>query len=282
MVLRSLAMPGRDSTSLNIELAQDESSTPFTMSLCHSEPFHHESGGNSAGGVSWLNFPGFLGSLHSLLQVKNHRLNCTEIVVSNFKNVYTFSSGSAGSIGSILEHFSFVSFLESFFLWNCCLLQQLGFFCAFSCKILIVNDALACSFINFIQNWEKSFYGYLDEMKFSSENLMVYEFITWSFLDMCLFIVLFVKYWNDKNHLILFSIKLDLCFDKKFFLFNSPDVVHFKVWSFLLFLFLLSFYLQNAIWSLLMIYRIEPIFLCFSKFFSLDKEGTLLTDCSET
>jgi hypothetical protein len=33
------------------------------------------------------------------------------------------------------------------------------------------------SFINFIQNLEKFFYGYLDEIKFSSENLMVYEFI---------------------------------------------------------------------------------------------------------
>jgi hypothetical protein len=31
---------------------------------------------------------------------------------------------------------------------------------------------------------------------------------------MCLFIVLFMKYWNDKSHLILSSIKLDLCFDK--------------------------------------------------------------------
>jgi hypothetical protein len=93
----------------------------------------------------------------------------------------------------------------------------LGIFCAFSYKILMVNDALACSFINFIQNWEKSFYGYSDEIKFSSENLIVYEFITWSFLDMCLFIVLFVTYWNDKNYLILSSIKVELCFDKKNF-----------------------------------------------------------------
>jgi hypothetical protein len=34
---------------------------------------------------------------------------------------------------------------------------------------------------------------------------------------MCLFIVLFVTYWNDKNYLILSSIKVELCFDKKNF-----------------------------------------------------------------
>jgi hypothetical protein len=61
---------------------------------------------------------------------------------------------------------------------------------------------------------------------------MVYELITGLFLDMCLFIVLSVKCWNDKNHLILSSIEQDLCFDYIFFVFTSPDVEHFKVWSF--------------------------------------------------
>jgi hypothetical protein len=35
----NLAMPGKDSTALNIELTPDESLTPFPMSLCSSEPF---------------------------------------------------------------------------------------------------------------------------------------------------------------------------------------------------------------------------------------------------
>jgi hypothetical protein len=40
----NLEMPGKDSTALNIELAPDESLTPFPMSLCGSEPFHSGSG----------------------------------------------------------------------------------------------------------------------------------------------------------------------------------------------------------------------------------------------
>jgi hypothetical protein len=38
-ILLSLAMPGKDSTDLDIELALDESLTPFPMNLCSSEPF---------------------------------------------------------------------------------------------------------------------------------------------------------------------------------------------------------------------------------------------------
>jgi hypothetical protein len=33
-------MPGKDSTALDIELAVDESLTPFPMSLCSSELLH--------------------------------------------------------------------------------------------------------------------------------------------------------------------------------------------------------------------------------------------------
>jgi hypothetical protein len=58
---------------------------------------------------------------------------------------------------------------------------------------------------------------------------MVYEFITWSLLDMCLFIVLVLKCWNCKNHLILSSTKQDLCFDYILFVFNSPDIEQVKV-----------------------------------------------------
>jgi hypothetical protein len=51
----NLAMPGKDSTTLNIELAVDESLTPFPMSLCGSQPFH--SGWMEI--VCRVKFPGF-------------------------------------------------------------------------------------------------------------------------------------------------------------------------------------------------------------------------------
>jgi hypothetical protein len=42
----NLTMPGKDSTGLNIELALDESLTPFQISHFHSEPFQSISGKN--------------------------------------------------------------------------------------------------------------------------------------------------------------------------------------------------------------------------------------------
>jgi hypothetical protein len=42
----SLAMPRKDSTALNIELALDESLTCLPRSLCNSDSFHQGSGEN--------------------------------------------------------------------------------------------------------------------------------------------------------------------------------------------------------------------------------------------
>jgi hypothetical protein len=73
----NLAMPGKDSTTLNIELAVDESLTPFPMSLCGSQPFH--SGWMEI--VCRVKFPGFfvclfvLGFLSTLLEVSHHGLH---------------------------------------------------------------------------------------------------------------------------------------------------------------------------------------------------------------
>jgi hypothetical protein len=52
----NLAMPGKDSTDLNIELALDECLTPFPVSLCSSEPFHSGSGENCVCGFSQVKF----------------------------------------------------------------------------------------------------------------------------------------------------------------------------------------------------------------------------------
>jgi hypothetical protein len=54
-------MPEKDSTALNIELALDESLTPFLLSLCCNESFHHGSGEIVFGGPR-VTFPGFLSS----------------------------------------------------------------------------------------------------------------------------------------------------------------------------------------------------------------------------
>jgi hypothetical protein len=80
---------------------------------------------------------------------------------------------------------------------------------------------------------------------------MVYEFVTGSFLDMCLFTVLLVKYWNDKNHLILSSIQKSLCFTYILVVFNSPDIEHDRCGLFVI-LVLLSFQFQHAIGSMSM------------------------------
>jgi hypothetical protein len=58
----SFAMPGKDSTALDNELALDENLTPFPLSLCQSEPFHHGNGKNSVCGGHRVTFLGFLGS----------------------------------------------------------------------------------------------------------------------------------------------------------------------------------------------------------------------------
>jgi hypothetical protein len=110
---------------------------------------------------------------------------------------------------------------------------------------------------------------------------MVYEFITWSFLDMCLFIVLFVKCWNGKNHLILSSIKQDFCFGYILFVFISLDVEHFKVWSFCCSCFCC---LSNFPMHLIIVDDIEnrihvSLFLFI---FFLRQGGDFVTDCSET
>jgi hypothetical protein len=60
-------MPGKDSTALHIELALDDCLTPFQMSHCHSEPFHHVSGVNCVFGGSRVKFSPFVGSSHSLI-----------------------------------------------------------------------------------------------------------------------------------------------------------------------------------------------------------------------
>jgi hypothetical protein len=61
--------------------------------------------------------------------------------------------------------------------------------------------------------------------------------------DICLFIVLFLKCWNGKNHLILSDIKQNLCFDyillcSLALILNTVDMV------FLLFCCLFSFKMQ--------------------------------------
>jgi hypothetical protein len=69
----SIAMPGKDSTALDIELALDESLTPFQMSLCSSEPFTVEGGGHSVCGGPSMKFPGLVGS-SSFLKVSHYGL----------------------------------------------------------------------------------------------------------------------------------------------------------------------------------------------------------------
>jgi hypothetical protein len=61
-----LAVARKDSTALNIELALDESLTPFKTRTCHSEPFHCLSRENCVCGDSQVKFPPFVGSSHSL------------------------------------------------------------------------------------------------------------------------------------------------------------------------------------------------------------------------
>jgi hypothetical protein len=78
----SLAMPGRESTAVNIELALDESWTSLPMSLCHSEPFRQGSGENCV----WR-FPSEISWFCRFLSLPSSKWGtmgciCTETVVS--------------------------------------------------------------------------------------------------------------------------------------------------------------------------------------------------------
>jgi hypothetical protein len=127
----SLAMSGKNSTALNIELALDESLTPFKTRICHSEPFHHLSVENCVCGDSQVKFPPFVGSSHSLPQSEPWWAVSEQRQWSlSLKMTTTFSSCSVGTTGCILEQLPFCFFFRIFFLWNCSLLKQLGIFCA--------------------------------------------------------------------------------------------------------------------------------------------------------